>query len=315
VRREGDSVLIAATELDLVEDALRRTLASNVSLLSEAAEQLILSGGKRLRPRVVLLAYKAAGGRDVSQAVPMAAVVELVHTASLIHDDINDQSNMRRGQETINAQWGDSLALIAGDFVFVRMLSLIAAFDTRILQVLADACLDIVEGETLQVLSLGDTGMAEKLYLEIVSKKTAALFSACAEMGGILAAATEQQVDALRDYGLNLGIAFQIRDDTLDLVGERDDLGKPVISDLKQGRMSLATLFALKRSKRAREMLISKDTTQVIELLRHTGALEYAMQRAKEYSDRAKVALSVLPESEARAALCDWADFAVARDM
>jgi len=219
------AAMIAGEELDLVEDALRGAVASSVSLLSRASEHIIRSGGKRLRPRVVLLSYKAAGGKDISRAVPLAAAVELLHTASLIHDDINDRSDMRRGQATVNARWGDSLALLAGDFMFIRLLSLIAAFDSRVIRVLADSCTAIVEGETLQMLSLGDTGMTEETYLRIVGQKTASLFSACAELGGLLAGGAEQQVSALKDYGLKMGTAFQIRDDTLDLVGRRDRLG------------------------------------------------------------------------------------------
>jgi len=302
-------------ELDLVEDVLRRALASNVELLSRASEHIIRSGGKRLRPRIVLLSYEAAGGEDLSRAVPVAAAVELLHTASLIHDDINDRSDMRRGEATVNARWGDGLALLIGDFVFVRLLNMIAAFDSRVIRVLADCCTAIVEGETLQMLHLGDIKMAEEAYLAIVTQKTASLFSACAELGGVVAGGGEQQITALKEYGLNLGIAFQIRDDTLDLVGQRDELGKPVASDLEQGKISLATLFALKSSKRASEVLFSKDAAQAIQLLRDTDALEYAMLKAREYSERAKKALSLLPGSEAKAELCRVADFVVARDL
>ncbi len=307
--------MITAEELSLVEDVLRRSVVSDVDLLSRASEHVIRSGGKRIRPRVVLLSYKAVGGKDISRAVPLAAAMELLHTASLIHDDINDHSDMRRGLATVNARWGNGLALLTGDFIFVRLLNLVATFDSPVIQVLADCCTAIVEGETLQMSHLGDVEMTEETYLGIVSRKTASLFSACSELGAVLAGGTEQHVTILKEYGLNLGIAFQIRDDTLDLAGKRDDLGKPVFNDLEHGKMSLATLFALKRSERAREVLRSKDTAQTIELLRGTGALEYAMQKAREYADRAKKVLSVLPRSEARAALWDWADFAVARDQ
>lgn len=323
--------MITDEELGLVEDALRRAVVSNVSLLSKAGEHIILSGGKRLRPRVVLLSYKAAGGEDISRVVPLAAAVELLHTASLIHDDINDRSDMRRGQATVNARWGNSLALLTGDFIFIRLLSLIAAFDSRIIQALAESCTAIVEGETLQMVSLGDTEMTEETYLRIVGQKTASLFSACAELGAVIAEGTEQRITALKEYGFNLGIAFQIRDDTLDLVGKRDRLGKPVASDLEQGKMSLATIFALKRSERTREVLFSpaprppvldasllptqvRDTAQAIQLLYDTGAFEYAMQKAREYSERAKEALAILPNSEAKERLSELADFAVIRE-
>ncbi len=311
----GGRSMVIDKELDLVEDALERAVASDVGLLSRGSEHIISSGGKRLRPRVVLLAYRAARGEDVLQAVPIAVAVELLHTASLIHDDINDHSAMRRGQATVNAQWGNGLALLIGDFVFVKLLRLMAAFEPPLIRVLANCCTDIVEGETLQMLSLGDTELTEEIYLTIVSRKTASLFSACAELGAMVAGGTDAQVSALRDYGLNLGMAFQIRDDTLDLVGKGDELGKPVASDLEQGKITLAALFALTRSERAREVLLSKDAGQAIELLRDTGALEYAMLKAGEYSERARESLAELPASEAKAALCELAGFVLSRDQ
>lgn len=307
--------MISDTELALVEDALKRAVVSNVGLLSRAGEHIVLSGGKRLRPRVVLLSFKAAGGEDVCQAVPVAAAVELLHTASLVHDDINDRSDLRRGNPTVNAQWGDSLALLAGDFLFIRLLNLIAAFESRVIRVVADSCLALVEGETLQVLTLGDTRMTEETYLRIVGQKTAALFSACAELGVIMAGGARQLVAAFRDYGYNLGVAFQIRDDTLDLVSRSEMLGKPVASDLGQGKMSLATLFALRRSEEAKAVLVSDDTGRAIQLLRDTGAIEYAMLKAREYSERARDSLSVVTGSDAKKALMDLADFVVAREV
>ena len=307
--------MITADELNLVEDVLRKAVISDIDLLSMASDHLIRSGGKRLRPRLVLLSYRAIGGKNISRVVPLAAAVELLHTASLIHDDINDHSDMRRGQETVNARWGNSLALLVGDFVFVRLLNLIVGFDSRVIQVLADCCTAIVEGETLQILHLGDIGMTEAAYLAIVTQKTASLFSACGELGCLLAEGTEDQISALKDYGLNLGIAFQIRDDTLDLVGKSDTLGKPVASDLGQGKMGLATLFALRGPEGARQVLFSKDPAQATQLLRDTGALEYAMLKAREYAARAKEALSILPGSEAKAELARLTDFAFARDQ
>jgi geranylgeranyl pyrophosphate synthase len=312
--------VITGRELDLVETALQKAVTSDVGLLCEASKHIICSGGKRLRPRIVLLSYEAVGGKDVTQAVPVAAAVELLHTASLVHDDINDRSQMRRGQETVNAQWGNGLALLVGDFVFVKLLNLIATFDSRIVQVMAGCCTAIVEGETLQMLCMGDTRMSEEDYLAIVSQKTASLISACGELGGILAGGTERQVSALKDYGLNLGVAFQIRDDTLDLVGDSDELGKPVANDLEQGKMSLATLFAMKESGqdvqggKVGEIPSLQNLQQTRQLLHTTGALEYARVKAREYAEKAKEALSVLPGSEAKVELCRLADFAIIRD-
>jgi geranylgeranyl pyrophosphate synthase len=199
--------------------------------------------------------------------------------------------------------------------MFISLLNLIAAFDSMVIRIVADACLALVEGETRQMLSLGDTEMTEESYLSIVGQKTASLFSACAELGAIVAGDAGQLAAALKEYGHNLGVAFQIRDDTLDLVSKRNALGKPVASDLGQGKMSLATLFALRRSEEAREVLLSSDTGQAVQLLRDTGAIGYAMLEARRYAERAKNALRTMTESDAKAALLDLADFVVAREV
>jgi geranylgeranyl pyrophosphate synthase len=306
--------MITGQELALVEHALRDLLASDVDLLATAGELLVNAGGKRLRPTVLLLAYRASGGRDICQAVPLATAVELLHTASLVHDDINDQSELRRGQATVNARWGNNLALLVGDFVFVRLLSLLADCGTHAIQILAGCCTEIVEGETLQMLHRGNWRMDETLYMRIIRKKTASLFSACAQLGAVVAGATEEQIAALSTYGENLGIAFQIQDDTLDLVGEEENLGKPVYLDLEEGTASMAVLYALERTADAAEVLRTGDQARVVQMLYEEGALDYAAQKARAYAEQAISALSVLPESEARSELRRLADYAVVRD-
>jgi geranylgeranyl pyrophosphate synthase len=298
---------------DSMEQAIDKAVQSRVDLLCQASKHIIHAGGKRIRPRMVALAYQAAGGDNLSAATPVAVAVELIHTASLVHDDINDRSDLRRGRTTVNAQWGSAAALLAGDFLFGKVMKLIATLNPRIIEVLADTCIDIVEGETRQMLTLGDMEMSEETYLEIVRQKTASLFAASAESGGILASASDRESSALREYGLNLGISFQIQDDTLDCVGNSAEMGKPVAADLKQKKMSLATLAALRRSDEIGELLTGHDIAGVMRLLHDTGSLEYAMSRAREYAQRAKDALSALPASEARTELCGWAEFAVAR--
>jgi geranylgeranyl pyrophosphate synthase len=307
--------VIISQELDMVEAALLEAVGSDVELLCEASKYVIRAGGKRLRPKVVLLSFRAAGGQDVTQAVPLAAAVELLHTASLIHDDISDHSSMRRGQETVSARWGNGLALLIGDFVFVKLLSLVAAFDSRIVQVVAKCCVEVVEGETSQMLHAGNTRMSETDYLEIVSQKTGSLISACGELGGILAGGTERQVRALRDYGHHLGIAFQIRDDTLDLIGDSGEMGKPVTADLEQGKVNLAVLFAIRESERKGQRLSLQDVQRAPRILHESGALDYALRTASQYAEEAKKALAVLPASEAKEELCKLADFAIARNQ
>jgi octaprenyl-diphosphate synthase len=306
--------MIAADELGLVEDALRKALTSDVALLAKASGHIVCSGGKRLRPKIVLLAYRAVGGDNPSQAMPLAVAVELLHTASLVHDDINDHSELRRGQATINARWGNSLALLVGDFVFVRLLGLLATCSPREIQILGDCCTAVVEGETLQMLHRGDWNVTEALYLGIVHKKTASLFAACGELGAVAAGGTEEQIAALAEYGENLGVAFQIQDDTLDLVGEREALGKPVSLDLEQGSVGLAAQYALEHEAGAVEVLRAGHRAQVTRLLQESGALAYAAQRARVFVERARSALAVLPDSQARDELRGLADYVVVRD-
>ena len=298
----------------LVEQELDGMINSQVDLLTKASGHIIHAGGKRIRPQIVLLAYTTAGGQDVSCAVPLAAAVELIHTASLIHDDINDHSDLRRGRPTVNAHWGNTTALLTGDFIFGRLMKLIGSFDARVIQVLANACVSIVEGETRQMLTLEDTRMTEETYLEIVRQKTASLFAASAEAGGILGQATEQQVQALAEYGLNLGMAFQIKDDALDYVGRSDRLGKPMALDLAQRKISLPIIAALKKTDRIKSALRAQNAQEVTRLLQETGGLDYAMNRAQEYARKAKDSLSTLLYSWARVTLCQMADFAIARD-
>ena len=217
--------------------------------------------------------------------------MELIHTASLIHDDINDCSDLRRGRPTVNVRWGNTTALLTGDFIFGRLMKLIRSF-ARIIQVLANACVSIVEGETRQMLTLRDIHMTEETYLKIAHQKTASLFSASAETGGILGQATEQQIRALAEYGLNLGMAFQIKDDALNYVGGSDRLGKPVALDLAQEKVSLPIIATLKKTDRIKSALRAQNTQEVARLLQETGGLDYAMNRAQEYARKAQTALS-----------------------
>ncbi|MBC7236307.1 MAG: polyprenyl synthetase family protein [Chloroflexi bacterium] len=305
-------------DLRRVEETLFQTVQSDIGLLTQAGQYVLRAGGKRLRPRVLLTAYRAMGGMDAADAIRLAAAVELLHTASLVHDDINDHSDLRRGQASVNRCWGDSLALLIGDFIFVRLLKLMVGLTGRPFDLLADCCTAVVEGETWQMLRSGDITEAD--YLAIVSRKTAALFAACAEMGGVLAALgmpeREGEVVALREYGQNLGMAFQIRDDALDLVGNPGELGKPVASDVAQGKISLATLYAVRHSSRAANLFWSQppDTQELLAILREIGALDYATARAREYARRAQQALVRLRDSPARRELDRLAEYAVVRD-
>lgn len=300
--------------LTLVEEMLSDLTSSDVVLLNQASSHIMNAGGKRLRPRVLFLSFEAVGGTDLSRIAPVAAALELIHTASLVHDDINDHSEMRRGRATINARWGNTLALLTGDFIFLKVLDLAAGFDAKVIRVLSRACVALVEGEILQIATQSEGQLTEADYLEIVGRKTASLFSACAELGAIVAGASLEERTALRDYGYSFGVAFQLRDDVLDLVGSSQRLGKPVVRDLDQEKMSLVMLHATSKSERAREILMSKDRDSVLDLLESTGALDYANQRTREYSDMAKEELAVLAPSAARDTLCVLAELAFDRE-
>lgn len=300
--------------LGLVDGLLEETLGGKVPLLAEASRQMLRSGGKRLRPRLVLLAHEALGGNNLSKAVTVAATVELLHTASLIHDDINDHSDMRRGQPSVNARLGNSLALLVGDYAFIRVLELLAELNARIIRVLAECCTAIVEGETLQMLQAKMGVLSEEEHLRAIELKTASLFAACSETGAIVAEGSEGQVRALRDYGLHLGMAFQLRDDVLDYIGDGTRLGKPVYSDLQEGKLSLAPLYAIQHRRDAREILTSGDGGRIRQLLAETGALDYATACATSHAQKAIEAICPLPASPAKEALGDLATLAVTRD-
>lgn len=296
-----------------IEEALEAALDSEVPALARAGQHIVRAGGKRLRPRIVLLAYQAAGGQEPREAVPLAAAMELLHTASLIHDDINDHGDTRRGQPTINALWGNGFALLAGDFVWAQLVRLVAAQEPSAIPLVADTCLAVLEGETRQAVSAGNVALSEAEYMEIIGQKTAALFATCGRLGAIKAAGLDGAIDALTDYGWNLGLAFQIRDDALDLVGAPETLGKPIGRDLEQGKMSLALIYALQRAPEMVAAVKAGDAQRIGALAQETGALDDAMVRAEALAREARAALDPLPPSAAKETLRELAAFALAR--
>ena len=218
-----------------VDAMLTRIVDSEVDVLRDASRHVIGAGGKRMRPRLTLLAYQAAGGQDLAKAVPVAAAVELVHTATLVHDDINDHGVLRRGRSTVNARWGRTFALLTGDYLFTKVYELMAPYGP-LNKEFASATVALVEGETLQAAAAKAGQLDRETYMRVIAKKTAVLFSMAARVGAILADATPAQVDALGQYGFNMGLAFQIVDDILDLVADSQQLGKTAGLDVAQGR-------------------------------------------------------------------------------
>ncbi len=306
-----DSKLIAEG-LVAVESALRDAVDSDVKVLHDASHHIISSGGKRIRPQVALLAYLAAGGDDLKTAVPMAAALEMVHTATLVHDDINDHSMTRRGQVTVHAKWGRTFALLTGDYLFTKVYELMNPYGAPYNSIMSDACIRLVEGETLQAAAAKAGTMDAETYKTIISRKTASLFEAGAEMGSRLAGADDAVVETLIAYAHNLGLTFQIVDDILDIVGDPETMGKDVGLDLAQHR----GVMAAEDEDGAAPITTteSEDVQEMIAQLRDSGAVEIARMQAAEVARRARAALEPLPDSPAKETLLALVDLVMDRD-
>lgn len=307
--------------LDAIEVALLSAVNSEIDVLQEASLHILTSGGKRIRPQMALLAYLAAGGDDLHKVVPVAAAVEMVHTATLVHDDINDHSLTRRGKATIHSIWGRTFALLTGDYLFTKVYQLMAPYGPQLNQLMADACSALVEGETLQAAAAKAGDIDRETYKRIISLKTASLFEAAAQMGSLLAQEDQALANRLGRYAYNLGLTFQIVDDILDIVGDPEELGKPVGADLLQGRGVLAVDG--NNSAQGREgaavavaevVQTSADPIQeMMSRLRESGAVEIARLQAQEMGRRAREALSDVPPSAARDELYALVDMVLER--
>lgn len=302
-----------------VDETLLEIVQTDVDLLQEASQHIIGSGGKRFRPRLLLLSYIAAGGKDLQEAIPLAAAVELVHTATLVHDDINDHSLTRRGRVTVHAKWGRTFALLTGDYLFTKVYELMAPYGARHNVIMADACVRLVEGETLQAAAAKAGKMNQETYYEIIARKTASLFEASAQMGAILGGAREEAVNALAQYAYNLGLAFQIVDDVLDIIGDPETMGKPVGKDVVQGAGAIMAQNGRQRNVDAHTTTtvtteIEDPVAEMLDRLRDSGAVEVALAKAHQYASRAREALSTLPATSARDELDALIDRVVERE-
>lgn len=306
-----DSKLIAEG-LVAVESALTNAVNSDVEALHDASHHIISSGGKRIRPQVALLCYLAAGGDDLQTAVPMAAALEMVHTATLVHDDINDHSLTRRGQVTVHAKWGRTFALLTGDYLFTKVYELMSPYGTPYNGIMSDACIRLVEGETLQAAAAKAGTMDAETYKTIISRKTASLFEAGAEMGARLAGADDATIETLITYAHNLGLAFQIVDDILDIVGDPETMGKDVGLDIAQHRGVMAAEG--EGGEAPIESTESEDVQEMIAQLRDSGAVEIARMQAAEVARRSRVALEPVADSPAKQTLLELVDLVMDRD-
>ncbi|MBK9749746.1 MAG: polyprenyl synthetase family protein [Chloroflexi bacterium] len=292
-----------------VETLLVDAVDSEVAVLRDASRHIIAAGGKRFRPRLTLLAYAAVGGEDPNHAVPVAAAVELVHTASVVHDDINDHGVVRRGRPSVNALFGRTFALLTGDYLFTKVYELMAPYgDLNIL--LAEGTSALVEGETLQAAAVKEGNFTREVYYRVIALKTAALFKSAGAMGAKLAGGTTKQIDALANFGFNIGLAFQIVDDILDLIGDKEQLGKTAGLDLEQGR-GFATAYAQEGAEPSLDDKVNAIKRKAME----GDALNQARTQAHMLVQQAINELEILPPSAAKDELANLAHMIVDRSF
>ena len=312
-----------AADMQAVDAVIRRRLDSDVALVRSVAEHIIGGGGKRLRPALVILAA-GAFGYSGSHHHQLAAVVEFIHTATLLHDDVVDASDLRRSQPTANALFGNAASVLVGDFVYSRSFQMMVEVGSiRVMQVLAEATNIISEGEVLQLMNCHDPDIDEQNYLQVIRYKTAKLFEASTRLGAILGGATPAQEEAMAAYGSHLGTAFQLIDDVLDYSGDNRETGKNVGDDLAEGKPTLPLLYAIKHGNEEERALVRgaiehgglEELPQVIAAIRRTGALDYTRRQAEAEARAAEAALALVPNSKHRDYLLQLASFAVTRNF
>jgi len=319
-------LIVQLVEEDLlaVEKLVAQQISSDVRLVNEVGKYVQQGGGKRIRPALLLLACRLLGHRS-ERAVLLASVVEFIHTATLLHDDIIDEATTRRGRASANNRWGNDVTVLVGDFLYTKSMGMALSQDNLpILRLLSDVTLRMIEGEILEIERDADLDVAEADHLDIIRRKTADLFSACTRIPALLAGADEARERALAAFGLNLGICFQMVDDLLDFTADERVLGKPVANDLREGKLTLPVILMLRRGgAAAREAVrcvvedrgferVSRE--EIVRLVREHGALDEARRLAERYAEQARRDLDVFPPSPFRDALLSLPDFILARD-
>lgn len=311
-------------DLHLVEQEFVRHIQSRVALIPEMGRYIQNSGGKRVRPAVLLMAARLSGYTG-SRAVLYASVVEFIHTATLVHDDIIDGADLRRGRLAVHSRWGNDITVLLGDYLYIKSMAMALTQDSlEIIRLLCDVTLRMIEGELYQLTKTGDVDITEEEHFEIIRRKTAFLFGGCAQIGGMLGGVTPEQEQGLREFGFNLGVAFQLVDDLLDYTADETALGKPVGGDLREGKVTLPVILLLQRGGADADALIravvqersvsSEQWREIVRLLREHRTPQLAYTRAMEYATRAKAALDVFPPTRERDALVALADYVLARD-
>jgi len=308
-------------QFDAVTDYILQNLGSNVPLVERISHYIVESGGKRLRPLLVLLAANACGYKG-EKHIPLAAVIEFIHTATLLHDDVVDHSELRRGKATANANWGNAPSVLVGDFLYSRAFQIMVEIGKMdVMQVISNATTIIAEGEVLQLLNQRNPDLTEDAYLQVVLGKTAMLFEAATEVGAILADASADDREAMRLYGRHLGIAFQIVDDLLDYLSDAETLGKNVGDDLAEGKTTMPLIHSMRVGSDEDKELIRHairqggldDLTPVIQTVQRNGSVDYTREQAIAQIDLAKSAIANLPDTSFKATLMQIADIAIER--
>ena len=308
-------------DMQAVDHTIRQQLHSHVALINQLGAYIVNSGGKRLRPALVVLAARACDYRGVRH-IDAAAIVEFIHTATLLHDDVVDSSDLRRGRQTAHVIWGNEASVLVGDFLYSRCFQMMVGIDSmRVMEIMADTTNTIAEGEVMQLLNCHDPDTTEEIYMDVIYCKTAKLFEAAARLGAVLAHRPEPEEKALADYGKRLGIAFQLIDDVLDYSASNEELGKNIGDDLAEGKPTLPLIYALRHGNAEEAALIREAIIQggrqnieiVSKAIESTGALAYTARLARQEADQAIEALAVVSDSSYKQALVALAGFAVNR--
>ena len=316
-----DVAALADSDMQAVDRLIRKSLESDVALVSQVSEYIVMSGGKRLRPLIVLLAARALG-YEGEQHVRAAAIIEFIHTATLLHDDVVDSSERRRGRDSANTVFGNQASVLVGDFLYSRSFQMMVDIgDMRVMQILADATNTIAAGEVQQLMNVHDPDTSENDYEQVIYRKTARLFEAGSQIASVLAKCDGTVEAAMIDYGRQLGTAFQLVDDALDYDASADELGKNLGDDLAEGKPTLPLIRAMSSGNEAQRQLIRdaimeggrQNMREIQAVIQSTGALEYTAQRARAASDKAIAALEAIPEGPYGEALKSLAEFAVQR--
>lgn len=317
----AQSQVLVADEMSRVDAVIKENLASDVVLINQLSHYIISSGGKRLRPQLVLMAANACGYSGQSH-VTVAAIIEFIHTATLLHDDVVDASELRRGKDTANNIWGNEAAVLVGDFLYSRAFEMMVTVDSMdVMQILAGTTNVIAEGEVMQLLNVNDAGTTEERYLHVIRAKTARLFQAATHLGGVLSGASEETCEQLKRYGMHLGTAFQVIDDVLDYTQSAEEMGKNLGDDLAEGKPTLPLILAMKNGtpeqaacvKHAIEAGGLEDIDAVLAAIHATGALEESRGLAATEALLAEKALYPIPEGEWKAAMVAIARFVTKR--